>query len=227
MYVKYTYVDAVSGVSVTQEPARNGPVPPAIAGLEFGFALESEYPTLTPTLYGTCADGAVIDLPGVLAAVSEAEYQAALEREMKLRETQRRSRAIRENNRAYTEATVALTADYPQIEKDTWPTQNEQAAAWVADPENASTPWIDRAAAERGIDREEYLRRTLVKAEQFKILSAFLTGRRQRYEDQIKAGGDPVLDYELTPEVQQDLYQVQQTIMNPDVSAAELQESLA
>ena len=132
---------------------------------------------------------------------------------------------ITANNAAYEAATTALTADYPQLEKDTWPTQNEQAAAWVADPENASTPWIDRAAVERGIEREEYLRRTLVKAEQFKILSAFLTGRRQRYEDQIKAGSDPVLDYELTPEVQTALYQASQTIMT--TAAADLQGALA
>lgn len=131
---------------------------------------------------------------------------------------------ISANNSAYEAATQALTADYPQLEKDTWPTQNEQAAAWVADPVNASTPWIDRAAAERGIDREEYLRRTLVKAEQFKILSAFLTGRRQRYEDQIKAGNDPVLDYALTPEVQSALYQVSQTIMA--TPSAEMQAAL-
>lgn len=129
------------------------------------------------------------------------------------------------NNEAYTRATDSLTADYPQREKDTWPTQNEQAAAWAADPENAATPWIDRAAAERGIDREEYLRRTLVKAEQFKILSAFLTGRRQRYEDQIKAGNDPVLDYALTPEVLIELQQITETIMS--TPAAGLQEALA
>jgi len=128
------------------------------------------------------------------------------------------------NNAAYTDATDALTADYPQREKDTWPTQNEQAAAWVADPDNAATPWIDRAAAERGIGREEYLRRTLVKAEQFKILSAFLTGRRQRYEDQIKLGNNPVLDYVLTNEVMLALQQVSQTIMA--TPAADMQGAL-
>ncbi|YCH23171.1 hypothetical protein M1D96_06605 [Pseudomonas sp. D1-3] len=124
------------------------------------------------------------------------------------------------NNMAYSTATLAMTADYPQLEKDTWPTQNEQAAAWVADPEGAVTPWIDMAARERGIDREEYLRRTLVKADQFKILSAFLTGRRQRYEDEIKAGGDPVLDYALTPAVLAQLQQV--AIDGMSLPAAEL-----
>ena len=132
---------------------------------------------------------------------------------------------ITANNTAYTEATKALTADYPQLEKDTWPTQNEQAAAWVADPAGAATPWIDRAAAERGIEREEYIRRTLIKARQFKVMSAFLTGRRQRYEDQIKAGNDPVLDYALTPEVLAELQQITETIMS--TPAADLKDALA
>ncbi|WP_312964632.1 DUF4376 domain-containing protein [Stutzerimonas kunmingensis] len=84
-YLKYTYVDAVTGVPVTQEPVRSGPVPPDVDGLEFTFALESEYPTLTPALYGTCPEESVIDLPGVLAELSETEYQAALEAEMAAR----------------------------------------------------------------------------------------------------------------------------------------------
>lgn len=129
------------------------------------------------------------------------------------------------NNTSYNAATMALTADYPQLEKDTWPTQNEEASAWVADPAGAATPWIDRAAAERGIEREEYIRRTLIKARQFKVMSAFMTGRRQKYEDQIKAGNDPVLDYALTPEVLAELQQITETIMS--TPAAGLQEALA
>lgn len=136
-----------------------------------------------------------------------------------------RTSRLSSNTTAYNEATMALTADYPQLEKDTWPTQNEEASAWVADPVGAATPWIDRAAAERGIEREEYIRRTLIKARQFKVMSAFLTGRRQRYEDQIKAGNDPVLDYALTPEVLAELQQITETIMS--TPAAGLQEALA
>lgn len=115
---------------------------------------------------------------------------------------------LRDNNAAYSTATRDLTADYPQLEKDTWPTQDNEAAAWVAEPADASTPWVDLAADERGIGREEYLRRTLVKAKQFKILSAFLTGRRQKFEDAIKAGANPALDYTLTPAVLAQLQQV-------------------
>jgi len=132
---------------------------------------------------------------------------------------------ITANSAAYEAATRALTADYPQLEKDTWPTQNEEASAWVTDPAGAATPWIDQAAAERRIDRDEYIRRTLIKARQFKVMSAFLTGRRQRYEDQIKAGNDPALDYELTPEVLAELQQISETIMT--TPAAGLQAALA
>lgn len=132
---------------------------------------------------------------------------------------------IQQNNEAYNRATAALTADYPQLEKDTWPTQNAEAEAWVADPVGALTPWIDRAAAERGLDREEYIRRTLIKARQFVIMSSFLTGRRQKYEDEIKAGGSPELDFTLTSAVLAELQQVAQTItITP---AADMQEALA
>lgn len=141
------------------------------------------------------------------------------------RESLRLQRGIKANNASYNAATEALTANYPQLEKDTWPTQDAESRAWLADPVNASTPWIARAAAERGLDCEEYLRRTLVKAEQFKVISAFLTGRRQRYEDQIKGGGDPVLDYALTPSLLAELDQIASTIMT--TPAAEIQEALA
>ncbi|MBN7822402.1 hypothetical protein [Bowmanella yangjiangensis] len=129
------------------------------------------------------------------------------------------------SNSQYEQATAALTADYPQLEKDTWPTQDAESSAWLLDPLGASTPWIDRAAAVRGLDREEYLRRTLVKARQFVIMSAWLTGRRQGYEDAIKDGSDPVLDYQLPVEVLLELQAVQQTVMT--APTAQLKEALA
>lgn len=112
------------------------------------------------------------------------------------------------NNAAYERATGSLTADYPQMEKDTWPTQDQECALWLVDPTGAATPWIDLAATERGIGREEYMRRTLIKSRQFKLLSAFLTGRRQRYEGLIKSNQTPELDYELTPEIIAQLQQI-------------------
>lgn len=84
-YLKYTQVDSVTAIPVTIEPARNGPVPPAVTGLAFGFALESQYPTLTPIYYGTAPDASDIDIPGVLDELTEAEYQAAHDAEIEAR----------------------------------------------------------------------------------------------------------------------------------------------
>ena len=81
-YLKYTYVDAVTGISSTDAPAANGPVSPLVVDLQFGFALESEYPTSTPVMFGTFLDGTPIDVPGVLSELTEAEYQAALDAEL-------------------------------------------------------------------------------------------------------------------------------------------------
>lgn len=122
--------------------------------------------------------------------------------------------ALKANNDAYSAATRAITTDYPQLEKDTWPTQDKESKAWVADPNNALTPWIDRAAARRGLSREEYLRRTLAKAWQFEVISSYLTGTRQNYEDQIKAGGNPALDYTIPPSVYAELQAQSMQIMS-------------
>ncbi|WP_445938646.1 hypothetical protein [Pseudomonas sp.] len=126
------------------------------------------------------------------------------------------------NNFAYEAATRNITADYPQLEKDTWPTQDKESKAWVADPDNALTPWIDRAAATRGIGRAEYLRRTLAKAQQFEMVSSYLTGTRQKYEDQIKGGGDPVLDYAIPASLYAEMQAKTLQIMT--TNATELQE---
>lgn len=77
LYLRYTHVDSASGLPVTLAPASAGPSMPEIDGLEFVFALESEYPTAVPTFYGTAPDEANINVPGVLAVLTEAEFEAA------------------------------------------------------------------------------------------------------------------------------------------------------
>lgn len=145
--------------------------------------------------------------PDGLALPTEAEV-AAKGVELSLKN------ALKANNDAYSSATRAITADYPQLEKDTWPTQDKESKGWVVDPDNAPTPWINRAADTRGIGREEYLRRTLAKAWQFEVISSYLTGTRQNYEDQIKAGGNPALDYAIPPSVYAELQAQSMQIMS-------------
>lgn len=91
-----------------------------------------------------------------------------------------------DNNRAYESAIARLTSDYPAAEIQTWERQRAEVGAWDED-KSARTPWIDNAAAARGLDRNEYLARTLEKVNAFATASAFLTGRRQGIDDQIKA----------------------------------------
>lgn len=91
MYISYTYVDATTGIPVTVEVAKHGPVNPAIPDLVFGFALESQYPTEKPIFYGTCRDGVSGDTPGILKVLTEAEYQAARATEINIQVTQARA----------------------------------------------------------------------------------------------------------------------------------------
>lgn len=77
-YIKYTHVDAQTGVPVTDAPAVNGPAMPAVEGLEFVWARESAYPTDKPELFGTCPDGVNTDVPGVLGVFSLADFETML-----------------------------------------------------------------------------------------------------------------------------------------------------
>lgn len=84
-YLCYTYVDAKTGVPCTQAPMRNGPASPPVPGLAFGFALESAYPTAQPLFYGACPDESEVAVLGVLAVLTQAQYQAAHDAEMDVR----------------------------------------------------------------------------------------------------------------------------------------------
>jgi hypothetical protein len=73
-YLKFTYVDRTTGVSVATEPAMNGTKFPAVPGLAFVWARESAYPTPVPEFFGTCPDEANSDVPGVLGAFVESDW---------------------------------------------------------------------------------------------------------------------------------------------------------
>lgn len=87
-YLNYTNVDAVTGIPLTLALAANGQTEPAVVGLEFGFALESEYPTNAPSLFGMAPDASDVSVPGVLSELTKAEYDAAYAAEMATRKAQ-------------------------------------------------------------------------------------------------------------------------------------------
>ncbi|VVP90043.1 hypothetical protein PS918_03144 [Pseudomonas fluorescens] len=114
----------------------------------------------------------------------------------------RRADLTADNNAQYDTAISLMTCDYPAAEITTWERQRAEAVAWGADS-TAPTPWIDIAATARGLDRDEYLARTLAKVNAFAMASAYLTGRRQGIDDQIRAATTAeelaavVIDYTL------------------------------
>lgn len=95
-HFKYTYVDAVTGISVFEAVAKNGPSEPAVPGLQFGFAIESEYPTNTPTFYGTAPDDSELDISGVTGVITQAEFDDALVSEIAARDFILREKRLEE-----------------------------------------------------------------------------------------------------------------------------------
>ena len=84
-YIKFTYVDAVTGISIAKQPATNGPVFPNVAGLEFVWARESQYPTDVPEFFGTCPDDSNTQVDGVLGVYLQADWETMREGEMRAR----------------------------------------------------------------------------------------------------------------------------------------------
>ena len=84
-YIKFTYVDAITGISIASEPAQSGPIFPLVAGLEFVWARESRYPTDVPEFFGTCPDDADTQVDGVLGVYSQADWETMREDEMQAR----------------------------------------------------------------------------------------------------------------------------------------------
>ena len=84
-YLKFTYVDAVTGISIASEPAANGPVFPNVVGLEFAWARESRYPTDVPEFFGTCPEDADTQVDGVLGVYVQADWETMREDEMRAR----------------------------------------------------------------------------------------------------------------------------------------------
>ena len=84
-YIKFTYVDAVTGISIASEPAANGLVFPPVDGLEFVWARESRYPTNVPEFFGTCPDDADTQVDGVLGVYLQADWETMRDDEMRAR----------------------------------------------------------------------------------------------------------------------------------------------
>ena len=81
MLLKFTYVDALTGLSMIDAPCANGPVLPAMPGIAIDFANESEWPCDAPFFYGRC-DAADPSAHGVIDVLTQEEFDAARVAEM-------------------------------------------------------------------------------------------------------------------------------------------------
>lgn len=84
-YLKFTYVDAITGISIAAEPARHGPVFPAVEGLQYVWARSSRYPADVPEFFGTCPDESATQIDGVLGVYSQTDWEAMQVDEMAAR----------------------------------------------------------------------------------------------------------------------------------------------
>lgn len=84
-FLQFTYVDAITGISIASEPAINGPVFPSVSALEFVWARESAYPTNIPHFFGTCPDGSDTQIDGVLGVFSPDDWENMRADEMNAR----------------------------------------------------------------------------------------------------------------------------------------------
>jgi|SRR6185437_3358191 len=89
---------------------------------------------------------------------------------------------------AYQAAVDALTAGYPQDEIASWPKQETEARAWLAD-NTVTTPWIDAAASSRGIAKADFVNLVIGNANALAPLHGALTGKRQKLRDEITSLG--------------------------------------
>jgi len=95
-------------------------------------------------------------------------------------------------NAEYTKRMGAIADAYPLHERESWPVQLQEARmvmdyvdANVPVPETIRAPWIDQCAAQRGLTREDLAARIVVKDAGYRQISGFLSGVRQKHEDEI------------------------------------------
>lgn len=96
------------------------------------------------------------------------------------------TRKLAEINAASNQPLAGIRREYPQFEIDTWPDQEAEARAWIAD-NSAVTPTLSGIAAERGVTVAELVPKVIEKADLYRPTATAVIGKRQRLEDAIKA----------------------------------------
>lgn len=136
IYLKFTNVDAVTGIPTCDAPAANGPALPAVPGIKFEFALESKYPTDSPILYGTAPDGTDLATPGIIERVQQSAFDKAMLEELDAREALAKAQSASQ---------IASVRYQVETAGFTW-----QGFTIATDPESQSKIRAEREAAKDG-----------------------------------------------------------------------------
>lgn len=102
-----------------------------------------------------------------------------------------KQRLIGQVNLIYNAKMSVIAVEYPQLERESWTVQIEEARRLIEDPAS-DTPWIDACASGRGITREDLAQRIVSKDLSYRQVSGSVTGARHRHEDQIAELSDTV-----------------------------------
>lgn len=130
-----------------------------------------------PMDYGRVLFQAALD--GELGEI--AEYVAPVKTAAELKADK-----LTEINAECEKAIAAIKAGYPESEVLSWPKQEAEARAFIADPV-AATPLLDALAAARAMDKAELAARVVAKADAFAAYSGQIIGKRQGLEDALDA----------------------------------------
>ena len=136
-HLKFTYVDALTGISIATEPAMHGTKFPDVAGLGFDWARESAYPTPVPEFFGTCPDDSATQVDGVFEVLPELEWIAAKGYEMQIRLDARSAVVRQERNALLTGSDCTQVADAP-VDAAAWALYRQALRDLTAQP---GFPW--------------------------------------------------------------------------------------
>ncbi|MEH6344994.1 MAG: hypothetical protein V7785_07915 [Bermanella sp.] len=79
----------------------------------------------------------------------------------------------------------SLVGEVPQVEKETWLNQEQEAKAWQLD-NDYSTPVLDVICQHRQCEKSWLVEKVIEKANGYKLKAAEITGKRQKLEDDLK-----------------------------------------
>lgn len=115
--------------------------------------------------------------PDKVTEEKEEIYKSSIEELKKLK--------LDEINNEYNTAASLLVVTYPEIELLTFDKQEQEARAWLED-NSIETPLVDALAEGRQIEKADLVNRIINKSDLFAIQTGYLTGQRQKYEDQLE-----------------------------------------